>query len=129
MFYLILGLAVILSFIGIINNQIIGFMQRTKELAILNSTCMSKGQIKKMLFLEVLLSNMFACILAILSALLSTKIMEKTLHSMATYINVEFNWSSTILFVGIMFIILLATILIPFKKLKKMNIVNEIKYE
>ena len=123
MFYLILGLAVILSFIGIINNQIIGFMQRTKELAILNSTCMSKGQIKKMLFLEVLLSNMFACILAILSALLSTKIMEKTLHSMATYINVEFNWSSTILFVGIMFIILLATILIPFKKLKKMNIV------
>ena len=90
---------------------------------------MSKGQIKKMLFLEVLLSNMFACILAILSALLSTKIMEKTLHSMATYINVEFNWSSTILFVGIMFIILLATILIPFKKLKKMNIVNEIKYE
>lgn len=129
MFYVILGLAVILSFIGIINNQIIGFMQRTKELATLNSTCMSKGQIKKMLFLEVLLSNMFACILAVLSALLSTKIMEKTLHSMATYINVEFNWNSTIWFVGIMFIILLATILIPFKKLKKMNIVNEIKYE
>lgn len=129
MFYVILGLAVILSFIGIINNQIIGFMQRTKELAILNSTCMSKGQIKKMLFIEILLSNMFACILAVLSALLSTKIMEKTLHSMATYINVEFNWNSTIWFVGIMFIILLATILIPFKKLKKMNIVNEIKYE
>lgn len=129
MFYIILGLAVVLSFIGIINNQIIGFMQRTKELAVLNSTCMSKGQIKKMLLIEIVVSNIIACTLAVLTALLSTGIIEKAMEGMSIYMDIVFEWSSILKFVGVMFVILLLTILIPFRKLKKMNIVTEIKYE
>jgi len=45
------------------------------------------------------------------------------------YVEVEYSISTAIGFVAVIFAILLLTLLSPMKKLKKMNIVNEIKYE
>ncbi len=129
LFYVVIGLAVILSFIGIINNQIIGFMQRRKELAVLNSTCMSKGQIKKLLFFETVLANVVSCFIAIIVGFMATDMIENFLKGMAMYVDVEFSISSALSFSGMIFVVLLLTLLSPMKKLKKMNVVNEIKYE
>lgn len=129
LFYVVIGLAVILSFIGIINNQVIGFMQRRKELAVLNSTCMSKGQIRKMLFFETVLANVIACAAAIAVGYLATDMIESFLKGMSMYVDVAYSLSSALSFSAVIFIILLLTLLSPMKKLKKMNIVNEIKYE
>ncbi len=129
LFYVVIGLAVILSFIGIINNQIISFMQRRKEIAILNSTCMSRGQIKKMLFFETVLANAIACIIAIAVSVLAVDMIENFLEGMAMYVAVEYSVSSVLGFTGVIFVVLLFTMLSPMKRLKKMNIVNEIKYE
>ncbi len=129
LFYVVIGLAVILSFIGIINNQIISFMQRRKEIAILNSTCMSKGQIKKMLFFETVLANIIACVIAIVISIMATDMIENFMEGMAMYVDVEYSISGAVSFVGVIFVVLLFTLLSPMKRLKKMNIVNEIKYE
>ncbi len=129
LFYVIIGLAVFLSFIGIINNQIISFIQRRKELAILNSTCMSKKQLKQMLIAETVLSNLIACITAVCIAFLTTGMIDSFLQGMILYIDVVFNWILAFKFSGIMFVLLLLTLFIPIKRLKKLNIVNEIKYE
>lgn len=129
LFYVIIGLAVILSFIGIINNQVIGFMQRRKELAVLNSTCMSKGQIKKMLFFETILANAVACVVAITVGYLATDMIDSFLKGMTMYVDVEYSLSAAFSISGIIFAVLLLTLFSPMRKLKKMNIVNEIKYE
>ena len=129
LFYIIIGLAVILSFIGIINNQIICFIQRRKELAILNSTCMSKTQLKRMLRMETVISNGISCLLAIIVGFMMTGIIETFLKSLSLYVEMIFDWSMAFKFIGIVFILLLCTLRIPTKRMKKMNIVNEIKYE
>lgn len=129
LFYIIIGLAVALSFIGIVNNQIISFIQRRKELAVLNSTCMSKKQLKKMLITETILANLVACFVAICVGFITTGILETFLQGLALYVDVIFNWNLSFEFVGIIFVVLLITIVIPARRLKKMNIVNEIKYE
>ena len=128
-FYIIIGLAVILSFIGIINNQIICFIQRRKELAILNSTCMSKKQLKKMLRIETILSNAISCLIAVVVGFIATDMVETFLETLSMYVEMIFDWNMTFKFIGIVFILLLCTLIIPSRRMKKMNIVNEIKYE
>lgn len=129
LFYIIIGLAVILSFIGIINNQIICFIQRRKELAILNSTCMSKKQLKGMLKIETMLANAISCIIAVIVGFMTTGIIETFLESLSMYVKMIFDWNMAFKFIGIVFILLLCTLRIPIKRIKKMNVVNEIKYE
>ena len=128
-FYIILGLAIILSFIGIVNNQVIGFMQRKRELAVLNSTCMSRKQINKMMAFETILSNLISCSIAILAGFLATGIVDKFMQGLSLYVDISFDLISALKFVGTIYIILLLTLIIPSKRLRKMNIVNEIKYE
>lgn len=129
LFYIIIGLAVILSFIGIINNQIICFIQRRKELAILNSTCMSKKQLKRMLRAETILSNAISCLIAVGVGFIATGIIETFLETLSMYVEMIFDWNMAFKFIGIVFVLLLCTLRIPGKRMKKMNIVNEIKYE
>ena len=129
LFYIIIGLAVILSFIGIINNQIICFIQRRKELAILNSTCMSKKQLKRMLRVETILSNVISCLIAVGVGFVATGIIETFLKTLSMYVDMVFDWNMVFKFIGIVFVLLLCTLRIPGKRMKKMNIVNELKYE
>ena len=128
-FYVVIGLAVALSLIGIINNQIISFIQRRKELAVLNSTCMSKGQLKKMLFFETVLANLIAVIIGVVTSILLTDILDNVMCGLSLYVQVEYSYMTAFIFAGAIFAILILTLLSPMKRLKKMNIVNEIKYE
>ena len=129
LFYVIIGLAVILSFIGIINNQVISFIQRRKELAVLNSTCMSKGQLKKMLFFETVLANVIAAAIAIVASLLSTDMIDNFMKGMSMYVQVDYNFKTAFIFTGVVIALLVFTLISPLRRLKKMNVVNEIKYE
>lgn len=128
-FYVILGLSVILSFIGIVNNQIISFLQRRRELAILNSTCMSRSQLKKMLITETLLSNFVASILVLVVSYASTGFINYFMQGIEMYISIRYDLGSILVFVGFVYVLLLFTLIIPIIKLRKMNIVDEIKYE
>lgn len=128
-FYIIIGLAVILSFIGIINNQIICFIQRRKELAVLNSTCMSRIQLKRMLRAETVISSAISCLIAVVVGFIATDMVETFLETLNMYVEMIFDWNMTFKFIGIVFILLLFTLIIPSRRMKKMNIVNEIKYE
>lgn len=127
--YVIEGLAIFLAFIGIVNNQIIGFIQRRKELAVLNSTCMSKGQLMKMLFTETLLVNIISCLIGLVISFLLTDIIDSFLQGMSLYLEMVFDLENALKFIFIIIIVLLFTLIVPLRRLRKMNIVNEIKYE
>ncbi len=129
LFYVVIGLAVVLSFVGIINNQVIGFMQRRKEIAVLNSTCMAKNQLKKMLFFETLLANLIAGGIAVIEGFLVTDMIDSFLKGMILYVKLEYSILQAIMFTVVILVVLLLTLYSPIKRLKKMNIVSEIKYE
>ncbi len=128
-FYVIIGLAVGLSFVGIVNNQIIGFIQRKREIAVLNSTCMSKGQIMKMLFTETLLTSIISGLIACIVVIPSVYMVNTAMEGISLHLNIGYNLMASIGFVGIVVLILLLTTLNPLHRIRKMNIVEEIKYE
>lgn len=129
LFYVIITLALILSFVGIINNQIISFMERTKELAVLNSICMSKAQLNKMLVIENITSTIVACAFGFIVSIISVLLMGHVMYGMKMYMDLDFNYFIGFIIIGIVLIVLLLTVIIPIKKLKKINIVEAIKYE
>ena len=128
-FYVIIGLSVALSFIGIVNNQVISFINRRRELAVLNSTCMSKKQIKSQLLTETILANLIAGGIILFGSYVSTMFIDYFMQGIDMYIPIKYDILIVLKFILIIFVVLLFTNIIPSRKLKRMNIVNEIKYE
>lgn len=119
LFYIIISFSLMLSFVGIINNQLISFIERKKEFAVLNSVCMSKKQLNKMLIIENIASNLTACIVGFVMAIVSVMLMGKIMNGIKMYINLSFNYEAGVLLVGIIFLLLLITVIVPIRKLKK----------
>ena len=129
LFYIIISLALILSFVGIINNQIISFMERVKEIAVLNSVCMSINQLKKMLVIENITSNIVACTFGLIVSVVSLKLMNKLMYGIKMYEDFVYNYNIGFIVMTIVLILLLQTVIVPIRKMKKINIVEAIKYE
>ena len=129
MIFILIGIGIILSFIGIVNNQIIGYIQRRRELAVLYSTAMSKKQLKRLILIETFLSFGIAIITATGIGYVLSKILEQLLNGMYLSMKLEYNFADiSKLVIGVLIIMLLTTIN-PRRKIKKMNVVDEIKYE
>ncbi|MBR1377035.1 MAG: ABC transporter permease [Bacilli bacterium] len=129
LFYIIISLALILSFVGIINNQLISFMERTKEIAVLNSICMSKSQLRRMLVIENITSNIVACTFGFIVSIMSLRYMNKLMYGIKMYTDVQYQYNVGLIIMGIVLIVLLSTVIVPIKKMKKINVVEAIKYE
>ena len=125
----LLSMIFILIGIGIVNNQIIGYIQRRRELAVLYSTAMSKKQLKRLILIETFLSFGIAIITATGIGYVLSKILEQLLNGMYLSMKLEYNFADiSKLVIGVLIIMLLTTIN-PRRKIKKMNVVDEIKYE
>ena len=129
LFYIVISLVLGLSFVGIVNNQLISFMERTKELAVLNSVCMSKKQIRKMLITENITSNVVACAFGFIVSIISVYLMDRLLCGIKMYSYLKFEYGIGFLIIGSVLVLLLVTVIVPIKKLKKINVVEAIKYE
>lgn len=127
--YIVLGFSVGLAFIGILNNEIIAFYQRKRELAILNSTCITKRQLYRLLISEHVHSFIIACLLGLGLGAILTRIIEVSVSGIGIYMKMYFDVSGSILIIGLIFTVVISSILMPIVKLKKMKIVEEIKYE
>ena len=129
LFYIIIALSLILSFVGIINNQLISFMERTKEIAVLNSICMSKSQLRRMLVIENITSNIVACAFGFGVSIMSLRYMNKLMYGIKMYTDVQYQYNVGLMVMGIVLVVLLSTVIVPIKKMKKINVVEAIKYE
>ncbi|MEY8498746.1 ABC transporter permease [Enterococcus avium] len=126
---IIISVACLLTIIGVLNNQLISFIQRKREIAVLNSVCMSKRQLSYMFIVETvymfIIALIFSVVLGALLMLVLTKILEETVFNIPIIYNIN-----QILKLNIcLFCILLTINIIPIHKLNKLNIVSEIKYE
>ena len=129
LFYIIIALSLILSFVGIINNQLISFMERTKEIAVLNSICMSKSQLRRMLVIENITSNIVACAFGFGVSIMSLRYMNKLMYGIKMYTDVQYQYNVGLMIMSIVLVVLLSTVIVPIKKMKKINVVEAIKYE
>ena len=78
--YMLIGMGVLLTFVAVVSNQIIGFSGRRRECAVLVSTAMSRGKLKKAFFSESLISSIVALIVAVPFAAVVSGLFQKALE-------------------------------------------------
>lgn len=122
-------IALIVASIGIFNNITISFQQRKKEFAVMSSVGMNAKMRKRL----VLAENMYCVILSIAISipytLLINKIISKILKTFNLPLDLSFNWSAVPIYSVILAAVIFIASLSTMKKSKKINVVQELKYE
>ncbi|MBO4473658.1 MAG: ABC transporter permease [Clostridiales bacterium] len=127
--YMLIGMGVLLTFIAVVSNQIIGFSGRRRECAVLVSTAMSRGKLKKAFLSENVLSSVVAMAVAIPFAVITTGLFQKTLEMIQMNFGTSVDIVSTAIFLSGLFLIFVVTALMPIRHIRKMKIAEQLKYE
>lgn len=127
--YVVMVLSGVLAIVGLINNQVVGFLQRQKEYAVLYSVAMSKRQLRTMIASEVSGSFLLGCLFGTVYGLWSSTITSELMYSMGFCIESSPDYPMLALIVGIAFAALSLTSLVPISKIGKIDVVKQIKYE
>lgn len=131
---LILGIVIVVAIamtcIGTISNQLIGFTGRRKECAVMLSTAMSKKQLSGILFKEVLITSIASSGIGVLIGHFLTKVIAAAVDSTASIgLAINADAGRSLLFFLALTIVFAATVLFPIRSLRKMKIAEQIKYE
>ena len=127
---MIIIVALTMTCIGIINNQIIGFEGRKKECSVMLSTSMSNRTLSGILFKEILITSLTSATTGcVLGTLLTIMLKKATESSEILVLNIDIK-PNTILTLWILMTALFAlTVLFPIRNLRKMKLSEQIKYE
>ena len=126
----IIAVALGMTAIGMISNQLIGFEGRKKECAVMLSTAMGKGKLSGILLKEVLITSFTASAVGTLFGTLLTVVLRDAFHNTQSLIlDVSVDPVKNLIFLVILTIVFTLTVLFPIKNLMKMKISEQIKYE
>jgi putative ABC transport system permease protein len=126
---LITVVSVLLALVGLVNNQMIGFIQRKREYVILYSVSMSRSQLRIMMLFEVMGTFVIGILLGTILSFWLNTLLEHLMFSIGMYMTMEFDYLPILGVAGAIFLFLMLTAIPPMRRLTRINIVNEIKYE
>lgn len=118
-----------IALIGIINNQTVSFMERKKEMATLYSTSMSRKQINNMMLKELLLSFLFSFMISLFFTWILIIMLKYVTNILEVYMPLSINLLGIVILFLIISLIMAIIYLVMKRKIKKMNVVEELKYE
>lgn len=126
---IIILLGMVIGLLGITNNLIVSFIQRKQEYAILYSVCMSRVQLIKMLFVEMVMTWLAVVVIGLIGGFSMYIVMIKLLYGIGLRIQFSFDFQLFGILCGVVFVILALSSLSTIRRVKKMNMLKELRYE
>jgi len=124
----VLGAIIIVC--GIVSNLIVSFIGRKKEYAVMYSVCMSKRQLMNMLLREFLFSCISIGLVSIVAGFaLSEWFLSKAANGTGMVIDFQFSIIVMLAILAVVFGIYAVTTTFPIRKLKKLKVMEELRYE
>ena len=126
----IIAVALGMTAVGMISNQLIGFEGRKKECAVLLSTAMNKAKLSGILLKEVLITSVSASLVGtLLGTVLTYAIQAAIDNAESIYLDLKIDPLRTLTFFVMLTVVFTLTVLFPIRNLRKMKISEQIKYE
>ena len=125
----LIGLTLFLVFIGIISNQLVGFIQRKKEFAVLISVALSIKQMRRVMISEVLFNALTGVILGTSGGLLLSVFLEHIMYAIGIAVPIIVDPKKVGMLSGVVVLLILLTSVLPIMNLRKLDIIEEIKNE
>ncbi|PAV28232.1 hypothetical protein CIL05_17860 [Virgibacillus profundi] len=126
---IIIVMGLLIGLLGISNNLIVSFTQRKKEYALLYSVCMSRMQIIMMIFIETLMTFFTVVIIGFIGGLALKVLMTKLLYAIGLRIEYSFSFELYGILCAAVFLLLSLSILSIVRKVFKLNVLKELRYE
>lgn len=127
--YGITAIGCVLALLGSVSNAVIGFEQSKRKYAVLHSVAASKKKLCKLILLETLFSAVTAGCLALLTGLMLAAMIKNTMIAIGLGIDIVYDIPMTLIFIGVLTVLLLLAAVKPILSLRKMNTAAELKYE
>ena len=128
--FIVITVAMGMTCIGMITNQLIGFEGRKKECAVMVSTSMSKRTLSGILIREMLITSVTAVTSGTVIGLLLIAVIKRAVdNSESVMLYFNFNPLTVVLVYVVMIVVFTLTTLFPIKNLKKMKLSEQLKYE
>ncbi len=128
--FIVIAVAMGMTCIGMITNQLIGFEGRKKECAVMVSTSMSKRTLSGILIREMLITSVTAVTSGTVIGLLLIAVIKRAVdNSESVMLYFNFNPLTVVLVYVVMIVVFTLTTLFPIKNLKKMKLSEQLKYE
>ena len=122
-------MAVVIGAFGALNNIIISFIQRKKDLAILSSLGMTKRQRSRMIFMESGVTVLWAILFISPYGYLMARLITAVTTMIGLPIPIEFNFSGMVPFFLAAFLLFILATLPVVMKSRKLSVIREIQYE
>jgi putative ABC transport system permease protein len=95
--YGLLGLAIVIAILGIINTQALSVVERRREIGMLRAVAMQRSQVRRTIYLESLLIAVFGAVLGVGLGLSFGSLFTRTLHGQGLDV-LSVPWSQALLF-------------------------------
>jgi putative ABC transport system permease protein len=127
MLYVLLGLSVVVSLLGMVNTLVLAVFERTRELGMLRAVGMTRRQVRRMIRHEAIV---IALIGAGIGLPLGVGLGALTVHSLADY-GVEFSLpvGTLVAFTLVAVVAGLLAALLPARRAGRLNVLNALQYE
>jgi putative ABC transport system permease protein len=98
--YGLLGLAIVIAILGIINTQALSVIERRREIGMLRAVAMQRKQVRRTIYLESLLIAVFGAVLGVSLGLTFGSLFTRTLHGQGLD-TLSVPWGQAVLFLGL----------------------------
>ncbi|MFI5845360.1 ABC transporter permease [Catenuloplanes sp. NPDC051500] len=128
-FYVLLALAVIVAFLGIVNTLVLSIYERTRELGLLRAIGTTRRQVRSMVRVESLLIAVYGCLLGILLGvgLGGTASMAMRQQDLLSVVTVPYGQLAGLLVAAALAGVLAA--ILPARRASRLNVLDAIAYE
>jgi len=121
-------LAILLALFGMVNNQLVAFNQNRFRYAMLYSASMSRRQLASSVFAELFYSFAIGSAVGVGLSLWLSKVIRDIIYVSISYVPLVITAKQLLLSFLLLFILLCLTAVFPLMRLRKLDIIREIKY-
>jgi len=126
-FYVLLGLAVIISLFGIVNTLALSVFERTRELGMLRAIGMSRGQVRRMIRHESIVTSLMGAVLGMVLGVFLAGLVTIALSSDGLGFSVPVG--SLIVFTIVAILAGMLAAIGPARRAARLNVLNALQYE
>jgi putative ABC transport system permease protein len=128
MLYVLLGLAIVIAVLGIVNTLALSIVERTRELGLLRAIGAGRGQVRQMVVVESVVISVFGALLGLaVGAGLGAAVVRALADQGIPELSVP--WVSMSAFLGLAVVIGLLAAVVPSVRASRINVLRAIAYE
>ncbi|MEH1125223.1 ABC transporter permease [Micromonospora sp. CPCC 206061] len=125
----LLGVAIVIALLGILNTLLLSIYERTRELGMLRAVGMSRGGVTRMVGTESVVMAVFGCVLGIVMGIALGVAIATALIDRDFLTTIAIPWVSLIVFVLIAVVAGVLAALWPARRAARLNVLAAIAYE